>query len=106
MSFVVQKTQSICTNLTSVCTAFLPQATPQLHPNPKFSKMPTQLLKHRILFFAALMAFQVFLQVTTGLCMYAMYSTARYLLLKAFDLLPNQTAANLWQVGLLFLVLG
>lgn len=31
---------------------------------------------------------------------------ARCLLLKAFKILPNQLIANLWQVGLLFVVLG
>lgn len=68
--------------------------------------MPNHLLKNRIAFFTVVTVLQVTLHVAIGLSMYAVYQMARYLLLKAFEMLPNRLVANLWQVGLLFVVLG
>ena len=64
------------------------------------------LLENRLVFFTCIAILQVAFHVTLGLSMYGAYLMAHYLFIKALDLLPNRLVANLWQVALVFVVLG
>lgn len=68
--------------------------------------MPADLLKSRLVFFTCIAILQVAIHVALGLSMYGVYLIAHCLLTKTFEMLPNGLIANLWQVALVFIVLG
>ena len=70
------------------------------------ASMPPRLLKNRFVFFVYIAFLQVAIHVCIGLLMYAVYNTAKRILLEVFKLVPSCLIANLWQVGVVFLILS
>lgn len=68
--------------------------------------MPAALLNNRLVFFTCIAILQVALHVALGLSMYGAYLISRCLLAKTLEKLPTQLVVNLWQVVLIFIVLG
>ena len=92
--------------MSSIVLSFFHEHSSHIYPSFPVTKMPIYLLKNRLLFFVFVMILQLAIHVAIGLSMYATYNIAKCILLKLFDLLPCRVIANLWQIGLIFVVLG